>query len=96
MYKVQWIFSHTQYYRNLEKRSHADPGPLVTPAPRVLPQATSPLAGLAGPTGNYLISEEIFSIDSVCWRYFVFKEWESELNASYYTESIEKISSLIR
>ena len=38
------------------------------------------------PTVNYLISEEIFSIDSVCWRHFV-KKGESELNASYYTDS---------
>ena len=26
------------------------------------------------PTVNYLISEEIFLIDSVCWKHFVLKE----------------------
>ena len=38
MYKAQWIFSHTQYYKNLEKRPHADPNALVTPGPRFYPK----------------------------------------------------------
>ena len=42
-----------------------------------------------GPIVNYLISEEIFSIDSVSWGNFVLKCLQQ-------IESMEKISSLIK